>query len=888
MPTSPPSPSAIRLEDYTPPPWLVDTISLNVKLAPIATRVMAISTIRPNPEAGSAADLTLDGEMMRLVSVELDGKTLGPEAYDLSETKLVLRSIEPGPHTLIIETECDPEKNTALTGLYQTNGVFCTQCEAEGFRRITYFPDRPDVLSVFTVRLEADQTACPVLLANGNPGDTGILADGRHFAEWHDPHPKPPYLFAMVAGDLARVSDTFTTMSGRAVDLGIYVEHGKSDRTSYAMDSLKRSMTWDEETFGREYDLDVFNIVAVSDFNMGAMENKGLNVFNDKYILVRPDTATDADYANVEAIIAHEYFHNWSGNRITCRDWFQLCLKEGLTVFRDQEFSSDMRSRPVKRIADVKTLRAHQFPEDSGPLAHPVRPDSYIEINNFYTATVYEKGAEVVRMLKRLIGPKAFRSGMDAYFARNDGTAATVEDFLGAMADASGRDLTQFKRWYEQAGTPELIVSGRFSPLDETYELKVAQSTPPTPGQSKKRPLHVPLAIGLLDPDGNDLSVNVRGAADTGEDGVAGETILELTDYEHTFVFEKVSSPPVVSLLRGYSAPVHLTTNGSERDWLFRMAHDTDACARWEAGQTYARELLVSITTAARRGDKLRRGTRYAEALRQILEDPSLEPAFVALMLDLPSEAEIAQHIGADVDADAVHMARRHLLSALADQLGDLLLNRFAELQTNAPYSPDAVQAGQRQLKNACLRLYSALDNENAARLASGQFNTSNNMTDTEAALGVLTHTGRDARQEAFDAFYERASGDHLLLDKWFSLQAISSLPDTLERVEALISHPDFSMTRPNTVRALIGVFCSSNPVRFHAADGSGYRFLTSKVRTLDATNPQIAARLLGTLKSWRIYDAARQEHARSAVSDLLEQQGLSKDTFEIATRMIG
>jgi len=875
---------SVRLEDYAPPPWLVETVRLDIQLFPNTTRVRATLAVTPNPAAQATDSITLDGERMTLVSVHLDDAQVNADAYTQTDTSLTLTHVAHGPHTLVIETLCDPDANTSLTGLYRSNGIYCTQCEAQGFRRITYFPDRPDVLAVYTVRIEADAHTCPVLLANGNPVATGPTDDGRHFAQWHDPHPKPAYLFAMVAGDLAQISDTFTTMSGRTVALGIYVEPGKEDRTSYAMDALKRAMTWDEQAFGREYDLDVFNIVAVSDFNMGAMENKGLNVFNDKYILVRPDTATDADFANVEAIIAHEYFHNWSGNRVTCRDWFQLCLKEGLTVFRDQEFTSDMRSRAVKRIADVKMLRAHQFPEDAGPLAHPVRPASYIEINNFYTATVYEKGAEVVRMLKALIGEKAFRAGMDRYFADNDGRAATVEDFLDAMALASGRDLSQFMRWYDQAGTPELAVSGRYVPLDETYELSIAQSTAATPGQSRKAPLHIPLAVGLMDADGNDIPLVLAG------DGVVHDNtaVLELTDHQHRFTFTKVSAPPVVSLLRGFSAPVTLTTNSQDRDWLLRMAHDTDPCARWEAGQTYARELLVTITRAFAHGSTPRRGTRYAQALRTVLQDDALEPAFTAMMLDLPGEAELAQHIGADVDADAVHAARRHLQGALADQLGDILLDRYAQLQSNAAYSPDAAQAGRRALKNACLRLYAALGNENAGRLAFLQFSAAHNMTDMEAALATLTHMDRPERQMAFEQFYVRAAGDPLLLDKWFSLQAVSARPDTLAVVEQLTTHTAFSLTRPNTVRALIGSFAGANPVRFHAGDGSGYRFLTRIVGDLDPINPQVAARLLGTLKSWRLYDTKRRDAAAAAVTELLKRPDLSEDTYEIATRMIG
>ena len=869
-------PDLVLLADYTPPLWTVTSVHLDLSLDPSATRVRARLELAPGAEI--PGPILLAGETMELVSLALDGVTLAPDAFTVTDTALTVPA-DAAPHVLEIETRVNPDANTALTGLYRSSGTYCTQCEAEGFRRITYFPDRPDVLARYSVRLEADKTACPVLLSNGNPGARGELPGGRHFAEWHDPHPKPSYLFALVAGDLDCVSDSFTTASGRHVELGIYVEHGKADRAGYAMGALRRCMRWDEETFGREYDLDVFNIVAVSDFNMGAMENKGLNIFNDKYILVRPDTATDMDYANVEAIIAHEYFHNWTGNRVTCRDWFQLCLKEGLTVFRDQEFTSDMRSRPVKRISDIQTLRAHQFPEDAGPLAHPVRPASYIEINNFYTATVYEKGAEVVRMLKTLVGPEAFRRGMDLYFDRNDGRAATVEDFLDAMAEASGRDLAPFKRWYDQAGTPEIAVSGRYSPLDETYDLTVAQSTPPTPGQSVKAPLHIPLAVGLIGRDGADLPLIVNGQA--------ASPVLELTRQEQTFRFEKVTQPPVLSVLRNFSAPVRVVSNGTAADWLFRMAHDSDPCARWEAGQTYGRELLLSIIDSMATNTKPRRGTRYAEALRTVLSDDTLEPAFAAQMLAIPDEAEMAQHIGADVDAEAVHAARQHLRAAVTDQLGDALLDTYARLQSNAAYSPDAAEAGRRSLKNACLGLYASLGNDTAARLAAGQFASANNMTDTEAALRTLTHMERPEREEALDAFLARAQGDPLMMDKWFTLQAISSRADTRERVEKLMGHPAFSLRRPNTVRALIGAFASANPARFHAADGSGYRLLTDVVAELDSINPQVAARLLGTLKSWRIYDAPRRRAASEAVSHLLRAPKLSQDTYEIATRMI-
>jgi aminopeptidase N len=688
----------VRLAEYRPPDWLVDTVELNVVLHASATRVQSTLQLRPNPAAEAPAPIVLDGDALRLVSVKLDGTLLAPESYVATPERLSIPQPPNGPCRLEIETEVDPSANTQLMGLYRSNVTYCTQCEAEGFRRITHFPDRPDVMAVYTTRIEAEKAEAPVLLGNGNRIEAGdIPGTGRHYAVWHDPFPKPAYLFALVGGDLACVEEPFVTMSGRTVALRIYVEHGNESRCAYAMDSLKRSMAWDERTFGREYDLDVFMIVAVSDFNMGAMENKGLNIFNDKYVLATPDTATDADFASIEAIIAHEYFHNWTGNRITCRDWFQLCLKEGLTVFRDQEFSSDERSRPVKRIADVRLLRSHQFIEDAGPLAHPVRPAVYREINNFYTATVYEKGAEVVRMLKVLLGADAFRAGMDLYFQRHDGEAATIEQFVQCFAEASGRDLEQFMRWYNQAGTPQVVASGRYDAASRTYRLDLAQSIPPTPRQPHKEPMVIPLIAGLVGPDGQDVPL-VSADGKTIERGV-----LVLSEPTQSFSFKNVPARPVLSLNRGFSAPVNLVADLSSDDLGFLAARDPDPFNRWQAVQSLATSLLVNNVTNLRSGAAAAQGPALIKAMRAILDDASLQPAFVAQAVALPSETDIAREIGQDVDPDAIFQARAALRQAISGALADRLGETASRMRNAGPYSPDAASAGRRSLKNACL-----------------------------------------------------------------------------------------------------------------------------------------------------------------------------------------
>ena len=874
------TPRPIHLKDYEPSSHLVDEVRLDVRLAPQNTRVRAHLSVRPNPaNRTNEGRLTLDGEHLELVGLTLNGQMLTPGDYDVAEESLTIHKVPNEPFTLEIETNCDPDANTALSGLYRSNGVYCTQCEAEGFRRITYSLDRPDVLARYTTRIEARKSDAPILLSNGNLVDAGdVEGTERHYAVWEDPHPKPSYLFALVGGDLASVEDRFETRSGRDVTLRIYVEHGKEDRCDFAMEALKRSMTWDEEVFGREYDLDIFMIVAVSDFNMGAMENKGLNVFNDKYILARPDTATDADYANIEAIIAHEYFHNWTGNRITCRDWFQLCVKEGLTVFRDQEFSSDMRSRPVERISDVKLLRSHQFPEDAGPLAHPVRPASYIEINNFYTTTVYEKGSEVIRMLQTLIGRDTFMRGMDLYFERHDGEAITVEDFVNCMAEAADRDLDQFMRWYTQAGTPELTVSGKHSKNERSFEITVVQATQPTPKQRNKEPLHIPLAIALIAADGQEIPL-VTDAGDTLENQV-----LEVTQNEQTFRFRDVGERPVVSLNRGFSAPVKLTSNLTDEDHLFLMANDGDPFNRWESCQTYAGKRLLECVEDARENRPLRTDAHLAEALRTCLLDDRLEPAFVSLMLALPAESDLAARIGSNVDPWAIHDAREHLKTFIAGRLRSDLSETYARLSKDRPYVPDAKDAGERSLRNSVLALLTATEGPDRAF---EQFQNATNMTDTMGALTVLATTDAPQRLEALASFYERNKSDHLLVDKWFALSAMAPFPARMAEIRALTDHPAFSLKTPNKVRSLVGTFSMANPVCFNHEDGSGYRFLADVVLALDAINPQVAARLSAAFKSWRVLEPGRRELARTEIERIKSRKDISRDTFEIVSKTL-
>jgi aminopeptidase N len=871
----------VRLSEYRPPDWLVETVDLDVKLHPTQTPVRATLKFKPNPAAGAPAPLVLDGDGLTLVSLKIDGAPVPQDGYVASPDGLTVAQPPHRPFTLEIETLVDPTTNLQLSGLYRSSGNYCTQCEAEGFRRITYYPDRPDVMAVFTTRIEADKADTPVLLANGNLTESGDLPGGRHYAIWHDPWPKPAYLFALVGGKLGHIEDSFVTASGRKVALRIYVEPGKEDRAGYAMDSLKRSMRWDETAFGREYDLDVFMIVAVSDFNMGAMENKGLNVFNDKYVLATHKTATDNDFVSIEAIIAHEYFHNWTGDRITCRDWFQLCLKEGLTVYRDQEFTSDQRSRIVTRIGDVRGLRASQFVEDAGPLAHPVRPELYSEINNFYTTTVYEKGAEVVRMIHTLLGAELFRKGMDVYFERHDGHAATVEQFVQCFADVSRRDFKQFMRWYSQAGTPQVMASGHYDAAAKTYKLDLAQVIPPTPGQPTKEPMVIPLLTGLIGRNGRDLPLVLA-------DGQRPERGLLILDKQATsFVFTGISERPVLSINRNFSAPIRLMANLSAGDLRLMAARDADPFNRWQAVQTLGSTLLVGNVARLRAGRDPEIDEGLLDALAAILADKTLEPAFIAEALSPPSEADIAREIGRDVDPDAIFRARTALRTLIGLHLNAALTTTYQGLEDSGPYSPDAVSAGRRLLKNVCLDLLAATQESHTIRLVAQQYQAADNMTDRMAALGTLSIHDTPERQTAFDDFYGRYKDDPLIIDKWFSLQAMTPDPNTLDRVRALTDHPAFSMTNPNRVRSLIGAFAQGNATQFNRADGLGYEFVADRILALDPANPQVASRMTTAFKSWRVLESGRRGRAQAALQRIAAAPKLSRDVSDIVQRAL-
>ncbi|WP_282604878.1 aminopeptidase N [Pelagibius sp. Alg239-R121] len=880
------APQAIHLEAYRAPDYRIAKVALEFDLEPEATRVRSWLNVEYAALAPGGGDvgwpmLRLDGDDLKLISIALDGVPLAPERYSLDDKALTIEVTDPN-FELEIETEINPKANTRLEGLYISSGTFCTQCEAEGFRRITFFPDRPDVMSVFEVTLKADKALYPVLLSNGNLVESGDLPDGRHWTRWEDPFPKPAYLFAVVAGDLACVEDSFTTASGREVSLRIFVEHGNESRCSYGMDSLKRAMRWDEERFGLEYDLDLFNIVAVSDFNMGAMENKSLNVFNSKCVLADPDTATDADYASIEGIVAHEYFHNWTGNRVTCRDWFQLSLKEGLTVFRDQEFSADMRSAPVKRIQDVRILRARQFPEDGGPTAHPVRPASYIEINNFYTATVYDKGAEVIRMMQGLLGREGFRKGMDLYFERHDGQAVTCDDFAAAMSDATGVDLSQFKLWYSQAGTPKVSVESNYNAADSSFELTLSQEVPETPGQSGKKPMHIPLELALLDSAGQPLPLQVAG-----ERGAPESRVLELREGSQTFRFENLKTAPAVSINRSFSAPVNLSIEHSPEARAVLMAHDSDSFNRWETGQQYATRLLLDAVAQRQKGLEVPPAPDgFIAALKTTLKDETQDAAFRALALTLPTEAFLADQM-AVVDVEGIHTVREAMRRNIAKELGEDLLATYRSMQTNTPFEPTAEAAGRRALKNVALAYLTASHEPKMLELAVAQSRNTDNMTDRMAALSLLTDTDAPAREVCLEAFYQRYKDDALVVDKWLSLEAMSVLPGTLKRVEDLLQHEAFSLTNPNKVRALIGVFAAGNPLCFHQADGSGYRFLAERIVELDRINPQAAARLVAPLGRWSRYDAGRQNLMRAALESILAAGELSPDVYELTSKSL-
>ncbi|MBY6082656.1 aminopeptidase N [Ruegeria arenilitoris] len=845
------APTTIYLSDYSPFGFLIDSVHLTFDLAPQATRVTSRIAFRPNPQATDRT-FFLHGEELKLIRASIDGTPITPDVTD----KGLTASVPDAPFVWEAEVEIDPGNNTALEGLYMSNGMYCTQCEAEGFRKITFYPDRPDVMTTFTVRINGD---LPVLLSNGNP--TG---KGEGWAEWTDPWPKPAYLFALVAGDLVAHSDNFTTKSGRHVDFNLWVRPGDEGKCAFGMEALKRSMKWDEDVYGREYDLDVFNIVAVDDFNMGAMENKGLNIFNSSAVLASPETSTDANFERIEAIIAHEYFHNWTGNRITCRDWFQLCLKEGLTVFRDAQFTSDMRSAAVKRIHDVIDLRARQFPEDNGPLSHPVRPESFQEINNFYTATVYEKGAEVIGMLNTLVGDEAYSKALDLYFERHDGQACTIEDWLKVFEDTTGRDLTQFKRWYSQSGTPRVKVEEDWA--DGTYTLTLSQTTPPTPGLPKKLPQVIPVAVGLLGPNG---------------DEVRGTEVLELTEARQSFTFEGLAARPVASILRGFSAPVILEHDRPNAERAFLLAHDTDPFNRWEAGRTLAQDTLLRMITQDAAPD-----AEYLDGLLAVLRDAELDPAYRALMLGLPTQSELAAALheqGETPDPMAIWRAVETLRQATAQHMQDLLPRLHSEALVDGPYSPDAEQAGKRALGSAALALTTRLD---GGAMAAEVYAKADNMTLQLSALSCLLRAGKGQAELA--AFYDQWRHDRLVLDKWFGLQASLAAPDDAPRIaRALSEHPDFNWKNPNRFRALMGGL-AMNHAGFHHASGEAYALLADWLIRLDPVNPQTTARMCTAFQTWKRYDADRQDLIRAQLTRIAETPNLSRDTTEMISRILG
>lgn len=879
-------PQMIYLKDYQAPDYLIDETHLTFELFEDHTLVHAQLLMRRNPARGHGLPaLALDGQQLELLSVSLDDIEQAADDYQLSDSHLILH---PTSEQFVVDTSVriHPETNTALEGLYKSGGMFCTQCEAEGFRKITYYLDRPDVMSKFTTTVVAEQHSYPILLSNGNPIASGPDDDGRHWATWEDPFMKPAYLFALVAGDLWCVEDTFTTMSERSVALRIYVEPENIDKCQHAMTSLKKSMRWDEETYGREYDLDIFMIVAVNDFNMGAMENKGLNIFNSSAVLARAETATDAAHQRVEAIVAHEYFHNWSGNRVTCRDWFQLSLKEGFTVFRDSEFSADMNSRTVKRIQDVAYLRTHQFAEDAGPMAHAVRPESFIEISNFYTLTVYEKGSEVVRMIHTLLGAEGFRKGSDLYFERHDGQAVTCDDFIKAMEDANGADLSQFKRWYSQAGTPRLAVSEHYDAQQHTYSLTFAQSCPATPDKVEKLPFVIPVELGLLDARGGEIALQLAGET------VASGTsrVLSVTQAEQTFTFVGVNEKPLPSLLRGFSAPVKLSFDYSRDQLMFLMQHDSDGFNRWDAGQQLAVQVLQELIGQHQRGEALVMDQRLVEALRTVLGNDQLDQAMVAEMLSLPGEAYLTE-ISDVADVEAIHTAREFARKQLADSLFDGLWARYQAnraVSKATPYVAEAEHFARRALQNIALSYLMLSGKPQVLAAALEQFEHSDNMTERLTALAVLVNSPFEAEKAAaLASFAEQFKDNPLVMDQWFSVQAGSTLPGGLQRVRELMEHPAFTLKNPNKVRALVGAFAGQNLINFHAADGSGYRFLADLVIELNGFNPQIASRQLAPLTRWRKYDAARQALMKAELVRIRDSGELSSDVFEVVSKSL-
>jgi aminopeptidase N len=891
LPTKEQAPKTIYLKDYQVPPYLIKTTDLRFEIYDGETIVSAMLHFYRNPAATTpTTDLVLHGAELELVSIALDGNILTSSDYQFGEESLTIFNT-PDEFKLLTITKIKPEANTSLEGLYRSRTMYCTQCEAEGFRKITYYLDRPDVMSEFTTTVVADKKYS-VLLSNGNLIDQGEVENNRHYATWHDPFKKPAYLFALVAGDLAHIEDSFTTCSGREVTLKIFVEPKDLDKCDHAMTSLKNSMKWDEEVYGREYDLNIFMIVAVDDFNMGAMENKGLNIFNTSCVLAKPETTTDAGFQRVEGVVAHEYFHNWSGNRVTCRDWFQLSLKEGFTVFRDSEFSADMGSRTVKRVEDVTLLRTLQFAEDAGPMAHPIRPESYIEISNFYTMTVYEKGAEVIRMLATLLGKENFRKGTDLYFERHDGQAVTTEDFVAALADASGRDLTLFKRWYSQAGTPRLHITDHYDEDAQEYSLTIKQSCPPTPECQEKLPFHIPVAMGLIGSAG-DLPLYLKDAQPDFETADNTHRVLELTEAEQTFVFTRVQEKPVPSLLRGFSAPVKLHYDYTTADLIVLMSRDSDGFNRWEASQQLGVRAIYRAMENYQQGKSLANWQvepELVEAYRNVLQDESLDKAMVAYMLSLPSEAYLSE-LADEIDVEAIHCSRVAVRKAIAQSLRDDFYRIYQAYDHQQAYSATADAIAARSLKNVALGYLMLTGEDELVRACEQQYRTSNNMTDVMAALTQLVNSESALAQQlvvaALEDFYQRWQHESLVVNQWLTVQASCVLPNTLDKVKALQQHPAYDGKNPNKIRALISSFCNGNAINFHADAGAGYQFLADQIIQLNTQNPQIASRLLTPLTKWKKYNAERQALMKAQLERILAVPELSKDVYEVVSKSL-
>ena len=890
------NPQTIYLKDYTVPDYLIHSVDLNFTLAEENTRVISRLTLSRNPACLSGGTaLILSGENLTLISVILnDDNELTERDYLQTQDSLIIHEVpQHRPFVLTIENTISPKANTALEGLYLSNSMLCTQCEAEGFRKITYFLDRPDVMARFNTTLVGDKDRYPVLLSNGNKIAQGELANNRHWVTWEDPFNKPCYLFALVAGQLECIEDRFTTQSGRQISLQIFVEKHDLDKCAHAMQSLKNAMRWDEQVYGREYDLDLYMIVAVGHFNMGAMENKGLNIFNTKFVLARPDTATDSDYEHIEGVIAHEYFHNWTGNRITCRDWFQLSLKEGFTVFRDQQFTSDRTSKAVKRIEDVNNLRTRQFAEDAGPMAHPVRPDAYIEINNFYTLTVYEKGAELVRMIHTLLGAEGFRKGSDLYFERHDGQAVTCDDFVKAMEAANEVDLSQFRRWYAQAGTPVLTIQQAYNPSAQTLTLTMSQYSPPTPGQAHKEPLHIPVTVGLISKEGSAVPCKLQGSVvpklELGNEQLGNErdeVILQVTRAEQTFTFENLKEQPVVSILRGFSAPVKLVMKRSLEELAFLLSYDSDTFNRWEAGQQLAGQIIAGLIADVQNGRELQINPIIVTAFKQVMEQPWDDLSYFSLLLSLPSETYLGEQMQV-VDVEAIHTAREFVVLALARQLRTQFKTLYLNNHKDESGLFDSGAIGRRRIKNMCLGYLGRLEQQDIQQWSQQQFDTAKNMTDQMAALAVIVNSSHPAKQQCLDNFYQQWQAEALVIDKWFALQASSHNPDTFATVQALMQHAAFDLKNPNRVRALIGAFSQANPLHFHAENGQGYQFLGSQIIALNTLNPQVASRMLSPLTTWRRYDAGRQTLMKAQLEKIMTTEAISRDVYEVASKSL-